>query len=72
LKNSEVRIQESEYNQWGIPYGKQATDPPLIEDHQIENLAPCLNPFIHPPVAQNSYWILAPDSWILFDKKASN
>jgi hypothetical protein len=36
------------------------SDPPLIEDHQIYDLVGVLNPFIHPPVAQNS--ILNSDS----------
>ena len=30
------------------------SDPHAIVDHQISNLAPDLNPFIHPPLAQNS------------------
>ncbi|MDF5735452.1 MAG: hypothetical protein PUQ00_07150 [Nostoc sp. S13] len=55
-KNSEVRIQESESISRGF---RPAT---FLLTTKQENLVGVLNPIIHPPVVQNSFCILTPDS----------
>ncbi|MDF5734428.1 hypothetical protein [Nostoc sp.] len=48
-KNSEVRIQESECNQWGIQTRH------FLVDHKTRKFGGGAKmPFIHPPVAQNT------------------